>query len=43
MAEKHKYKCPKCGSEFEGTRTKKECKCTECGNKINSNKCGCCK
>ena len=41
MAEKHKYKCPKCGCEFEGT--KEECKCTKCGCDASSDKCECCK
>ena len=41
MTKRHKYKCPKCGCGFEGT--KKECKRTKCGCNMNSKKCECCK
>jgi len=41
MVKKHKYKCPKCGCKFEGTKVK--CKCPKCGCNPKSKKCECCK
>ena len=43
MAEKHKYKCPKCKCEFEAEKGKEECKCPKCGCDASSEKCECCK